>query len=128
MARAIIGQPFTFTMLFVDGNGAPFVPSSPNIEMFYFDSSGVKQTLVVAGTPMVSVPGATGRYSYTIIIPEYLTPTEQIYGIMRGTEPISGVIALSEQEVDLYNSDSGGGSNCGYRVSFLRPSGWPPAS
>jgi hypothetical protein len=129
MARTIIGQPFTFTMLFVDGSGVPFVPSNPNIEVFYFDSSGVRQSLVSVNTPMPSVPGATGRYSYTLTVPSTLTPTEQLYGIMRGTEPTSGFIALSEQEVDLYYADGGGGGDsCGFRVSFLRPSSWPPAS
>ena len=107
MAKGIIGDPFTFTVLFVDAGGDPIVPSSVTIEVFYFDSLGVKQTLAASGTVMSAVGGDVGRYAYTITIPGALTPADQIYGVMTGVDPVSGTDIVVEQEVDPFNEGSG---------------------
>ena len=37
MAKGIIGEPFTFTVLFLGDDGEPFTPNpEPTIEVFYF--------------------------------------------------------------------------------------------
>jgi len=106
MAKGIIGEPFTFTVLFVDGNGDPLVPTAVTIEVFYFNSTGVKQSLVASGTAMTAVAGDTGRYAHTITIPGALTPADQIYGVMKGTS--AGQEIVVEESVDPF--ESGGGA------------------
>lgn len=107
MAKGIIGQPFTFTVLYVDASGDPITPTSSTIEVFYFDPAGAKQSLAVAGTPMSAVGGDPGRYAYTITIPGALTPADQIYGVMTGVDPATGMDIVVEQEVDPFEPGSG---------------------
>jgi hypothetical protein len=107
MAKGIIGQPFTFTVLFVDASGDPIVPTGVTIEVFYFDPAGAKQALAAVGTPMAAVVGDAGRYAHTITIPGALTPADQIYGVMIGVDPVSGTDIVVEQEVDPFNEGSG---------------------
>lgn len=118
MAKAVIGQPFTFTVLFLDGSGSPVVPPDPTIYAFYF-VSGVQQVFIPAGTPMTSVPGYTGRYIYSTTIPSYLSDSITIYGMMSGTDPSTALVISVEQEVDLFSG--AGGSGGGLRVSFVKP-------
>jgi hypothetical protein len=108
MAKGIIGQPFTFTVLFLDANGDPVTPStSISIEVFYFDNLGAKQTLVAPGTAMSTVAGDPGRYAHTITIPGALTPADQIYGIMTGVGTPTGQDIVVEQQVDPFEQGSG---------------------
>jgi hypothetical protein len=107
MAKGIIGQPFTFTVLFVDAGGDPIVPSAVTIEVFHFDSVGAKQSLVASGTPMSIVGGDVGRYAYTLTIPGTLTPADQIYSVMTGVDPVSGTDIVVEESVDPFNEGSG---------------------
>lgn len=117
MAKAVIGSPFTFTVLFLDGLGNPVIPSDPTLEGFYF-VNGVKQILVPAGTPMFPVVGDPGRYVYTVVIPSSLSDTVQVYGMMQCTDPATLTKILVEQSVDLFGDSGGGGS--GLRVSFVK--------
>ena len=117
MAKAIIGQPYSFTVLFIDGVGDPVVPADPSIFAFYY-VNGVQQVLVPSGTPMQAVPGSPGRYVYTIVIPSYLSESVEVYGVMKCTDPVSGIQIVAEQEVDLFKESDGGGS--GLRVSFVK--------
>ena len=82
MAKAVIGAPYTFTVLFLDGAGDPVVPVDPTIFAFYF-VGGIQQVLVPAGTPMLSVPGNLGRYAFTTVIPSSISSAVEIYGVMR---------------------------------------------
>jgi hypothetical protein len=120
MAKAIIGQPFTFTVLFVDGSGNPVVPPDPSIYAFYF-VNGIQQVLVPAATPMTAVAGNTGRYAYTVTIPSHLSDSITVYGMMEGTDPSTSLTINAEQEVDLFSDTGNGGS--GLRVSFVKPGG-----
>ena len=107
MAKGIIGEPFTFTVLYVDASGDPITPTSSTIEVFYFDTVGAKQSLAVAGTVMAAVGGDPGRYAYTFTIPGALTPADQIYGVMIGVDPATGMDIVVEQEVDPFEPGSG---------------------
>lgn len=121
MAKAVIGQPFTFTVLFVDGSGNPVVPPDPTIYAFYF-VNGVQQVLVPPATPMTAVAGNTGRYAYTVTVPSYLSDSITLYGMMEGTDPSTSLVISAEQEVDLFSeSGGGGGGGSGLRVSFVKP-------
>ncbi len=102
MAKGIIGEPFTFTVLFIDGDGVPITPPNPSIEVFYFDEAGTKQAVSVAGTPMTAVPGDAGRFQYTVTIPLTLPVSSEVYGVMRGTDPTTGTEVIAEQEVDPF--------------------------
>lgn len=108
MAKGIIGEPFTFTALFLDSSGNPITPLNPSIEVFYFDASGNRQGVVVAGTAMSAVTGVTGRYKYTVTIPAILTPSIMLYGVMEGEDPATGVLAVVEEGVDCFESGGGG--------------------
>jgi hypothetical protein len=122
VAKAIIGQPFTFTVLFIDASGNPIIPTDPSIYAFYF-LNGVKQVLVPAGTPMSAVAGDAGRYAYTATIPASLSPSVEVYSVMECTDPSTAITITTEQEVDLFSA--GGGptpsSGGGLRVSFVKP-------
>lgn len=118
MAKGIIGQPFTFTVLFLDGSGNPVVPADPTIYAFYF-LNGVKTVLVPPATPMTAVAGDTGRFAYTVTIPSYLSDAVVLYGVMQGTDPSTSLTISAEQEVDLF-SDTGSGGGSGLRVSFVK--------
>jgi len=107
MAKGIIGQPFTFTVLFLDSDDNPITPTSVTIEVFYFDNLGAKQTITVAGTVMSAVGGDPGRYAHTVTIPGALTPADQIYGVMTGVDPVTGNDIIVEQEVDPFEEGSG---------------------
>ena len=107
MAKCIIGENFTFTILFVNSVGSPFTPDSATIEVFYFDSSGVRQELAAAGTAMSSVPAQTGRYRYTLAIPGSLTPADQIYSVMRGAIIAEGISVVAEETVDPFEQGEG---------------------
>ena len=107
MAKGIIGEPFTFTVLYLDANGDPITPTSSSIEAFYFDAVGAKQVLAAAGTVMSAVGGDPGRYAYTLTIPAILTPADQIYGVMTGVDPATGTEIVVEQEVDPFEPGSG---------------------
>lgn len=121
MAKAVIGQPFTFTTLFVDGAGNPVTPPDPTIFAFYF-LNGVQTVLVPAATPMLPVTGDTGRFAYTVTIPSDLPESVTVYAYMQGTDPSTALTINAEQDVDLFSSTGGGGSTaCGLRVSFVKP-------
>lgn len=119
MAKAVIGQPFTFTVLFLDGSGNPVVPPDPTIYAFYF-LNGVKTVLVPPATSMTAVPGDTGRFAYTVTIPSYLSDAIEVYAVMQGTDPSTSLVISTEQEVDLFGG-TGGGAGAGLRVSFVKP-------
>lgn len=107
MAKGIIGQPFTFTVLFLDADGDPIVPTSVTIEAFYFDNLGAKQVFVTDGTVMTAVAGDAGRYVHTADLPAAMVASYQVYGVMIGVDPLTGNDIVVEQEVDLFDSGSG---------------------
>ena len=107
MAKGIIGQPFTFTVLFLDADGDPIVPTSVTIEAFYFDNLGAKQVFVTDGTAMTAVAGDAGRYVHTADLPAAMLASYQVYGVMVGVDPLTGNDIVVEQEVDLFDSGSG---------------------
>ncbi len=107
MAKGIIGQPFTFTVLFLDADGNSITPTSVTMEAFYFDNLGVKQVFVAEGTAMTAVVGDAGRYVHTADLPSEMTSAYQVYGVMIGVDPTTGNDIVVEQEVDLFDSGSG---------------------
>lgn len=119
MAKGIIGEPFSFTVYFVDGDGNPIEPTDTSIEVFYFNSDGDKQTISVAGTPMTAVPGDAGRFQYTVTIPEALPLASEVYGVMRGTDPTTGTEVIAEQEVDPFEEGGIAPGDADYVVASL---------
>jgi hypothetical protein len=123
MAKGIIGQPFTFTVLFLDADGNSITPTSVTMEAFYFDNLGVKQVFVAEGTAMTAVVGDAGRYVHTVNLPSEMTPAYQVYGVMIGVDPATGNDIVVEQEVDLADTQSA--PNRGLITNFVKPNGWP---
>jgi len=118
VAKGIIGRPFTFTALFLDGTGTPVAVTTPTIEVFYYDETGVRIDVVAAGTTLpASLPAETGRYAYTLTISDSYDTRVQLYGVMQGTDPGSGDNLVVQQEVDLFAEES---VNTGLQVSFVK--------
>jgi len=119
--RAIIGQPFTFTALFLDDTGASVTVLTPTIEVFYFDDLGEKVYLIPIATPLPSViPAEVGRYAYPWTIPGSLNIRNTLHAVMRGTDPGTLEDLVVEADVDLYTEDTGTGSADGLRAAFVK--------
>lgn len=125
MGKGVIGETYTFTILFIDDAGQKFDPDDAHIEVFYFDNSGTKVELVPLGTPLEQVVGEFARYKLTILIPNDLTPSIQLRAILTGDLTARGVSVMAEEILDLFYSD-----DCdreivyierGLNVSFTRP-------
>lgn len=125
MGKCVIGQPYTLTILFIDEMGQTFIPDTATLEVFYFDSSGTKQVIVPEGTLLDPVPGVTARFKFTFLVPDTLTPSDQLHGIMCGELLGRGVKVLQEEILDPFY-----GEECdsqvvvvdrGLKVSFTRP-------
>ena len=97
MSLGVAGRTFTFTVLFLDGFGAPSTPTDAEIEVFYF-SDGDKVTLFSGAMTATPEPG---RFKHGIIIPATLTEADTVYGIMRGTDPTTSSLMVIEQEVSI---------------------------
>lgn len=125
MGKGVIGETYTFTILFVDDAGQKFDPDLAHLEVFYFDNSGAKVELVPFGTPLEPVPSEFARYKFTILIPSDLTPSIQLRAILCGDLTSRGVTVMVEEILDLFYGD-----DCerevvyidrGLKVSFTRP-------
>ena len=118
--EAVIGQPYTFTVLFVDATNNPIAVDDPSITIYNFSALGVKQTLV--STAMIeAVPVELGRYTYTYTIPTTLTDGDALYGLMEGTDPTSGLRSWTEQELIAISSNRGlGGGHPGLIAQFVK--------
>lgn len=107
--EAIIGNPFTFTVLFVNATEVPIVVTSPTITIYDFSALGAKQTLVSASLVEVT-PVEVGRYTYTYTVPTTFTDGDPLYGLMEGVDPGTGQTIRAEQALTLISSNRGLGS------------------
>lgn len=121
--QAVIGQPFTFEVLFVDDTNTPINVNNPVISIFTFTPLGDKQTLV--SSPLVPViPAETGRYTYTYVIPSTFNDGDAIYGEMGGVDPTTSLSLITEQQLVAIspNRGEGGGGTCccGLTAQFVK--------
>jgi len=107
VAIALPGQTFTFQVQFLDGTSTPIIVNNPNIEVFAFNGASAKVTLVAEGAPMSPIVGDPGRYLYAYYIQDPWTYQPTMYGVMRGTDPASGIDIVVEMEVSV-TTQSGG--------------------
>lgn len=121
--KGIIGQPFTFTVLFLDDINTPVTVTTPTIEVFYFDDLGAKVYLVPIGTVLpAAVPAEVGRYAYPWTIPGSLDIRNTLHAVLRGTNPATLDDLVGELDVDLFTADAGTGGNVdGLRAAFVKP-------
>lgn len=126
MAKGLIGQPYTFTALFLDAGGDPTDVDDPTIEVFYFTDAGERVHLVAMGTALPkSSPAETGRYAFTYTVSDALTPNQQVFAVMRGTDPGTAAPYTVTQELDLFVEGSSNGSNSpGIIAQFVKPAGF----
>jgi len=120
--KGIIGQPFTFTALFLDATNSPVNPLDATIEVFYYSDVGVKVYIVPIGTSMTaSLPPEVGRFFHNFTIPGSLEIRNVLYGVMRGTDPFTTDLLVIEQEVSLFTVDNGtGGNSSGLTASTFK--------
>lgn len=125
MAKGIIGQPYTFTTLFVNEQGDPLAVDNPTIEVFTFSEAGERISLVDQGTPLpLSTPVEMGRYAYTFLIDGSLTANQQVFAVLRGENPLSGDVLLATIELDLFAEGECPGPRPGLHSHFVKPSGF----
>lgn len=118
--QAVIGDPFTFAVLFVDATNTPIAVNNPVIEIYNFSAIGAKQTLISAAL-IDAVPAETGRYTYTYTIPTTMTDGDALYGQMEGTDPTSGLVSRVEQDITVISSNRGlGGGYPGLIAQFVK--------
>jgi len=117
VAIALPGQTFTFQVQFLDGTSTPIIVNNPNIEVFAFNGASAKVTLVAEGAPMSPIVGDPGRYLYAYYIQDPWTYQPTMYGVMRGTDPTSGIEIVVEMEVNV--TTPSGGSR-GLIAQFVR--------
>lgn len=124
MAKGVIGRPFTFVALFLDSFGFPVDPLNPVLEVWYYDTFGVRFDIIPAGTALPPQnPPQTGRYTFTLTLPGSLTPDLQVYALMQGEDPVTGNNLVATQEVDLFAEENPAGSGAslgGLRFNFTK--------
>ena len=119
--EAVIGHPFTFQVLFVNGANVPIVVNSPTLSVFTFSGTGVKQYLLNGQALGAVVPPEVGRYTHTYTIPTTLTDGEPIYAEMTGVDPVTTMLLRTEQELTAVSSSRAGGECCcGLTARFIR--------
>ena len=109
MPFGIIGQTYTFHMLFVDNANAPVAVDNPQIEIYCFDKQGNKVSIVAAETAMTAVPNTVGEYIYLWNIPQGWTHGVgvPVSAFMKGTDPNDGSVSIAEETVTVTDSPVG---------------------
>ncbi len=106
--EAYIGEPFVFQILYLDGTGAPFAPTSPNISVFRFDgTTGDKVAILTALAMSAAVPVEVGRYVYRWTVDPTLLDGMVLYTEYRAIDPLSGdtLFALDTIQVHAFEAD-----------------------
>lgn len=126
MAKGVIGQPYTFTTLFLDANGDPTDVDNPTIEVFTFTDAGERTHLVGTGTALPkSTPVETGRYAFTYTVDGSLEPYQQVIAVLRGDDPGTGDPYTFTVVLDLFAEGSNMAVACGVNHHFVKPAGFP---
>lgn len=120
MPESVIGKPYTFQVLFMDALYQPMAVQNASIDIFQFNSSGVKQYWVQAAAMNPVTPPETGRYTYTYTLPTTLTDGDNLVGEMRGRDPDSGLVVRVEESVTAIASTRGGGGASGLIARFVK--------
>ena len=119
MATGMIGQSYTFQVLFLDQANNPIAANNPVINVYHFETDGSKTSLVGPGEPLIpAVPAELGRYTYTYTLPDTLIAGDVIYGLMQGVDPGLGITLIVEQTVDLTYQGLAGQTG-GMRAHFI---------
>lgn len=119
MGKCVIGEYYTFTILFTNNTGAAIDPDGTAITVFFFDEFNTKHIISQGAMSKIEV----GRYIYRVLIPNTVKPQYQIYGTMTGEFVLAGLTVVQEETVDPFYPDSSDQpNNCpGVRVSFIKP-------
>ena len=119
-ADAVIGDVFVFQILFVDELNIPINVTNPEIEVYYFDDTGVRIDLA-SGPLIPATPVETGRYVFPYIVPDTFEDGDVIYGEMSAVYQATAI--RYEETVNLKTQGGGGGTVpvcCGLRANFVK--------
>jgi hypothetical protein len=119
VSKGIIGENFTFQVLFLDTDGTPLTVLTPIIKIYHWNEDGDQVTLLMPTPLPVAVPAETGRYAYTYPLPGSLTVRDVVYGLMEGSHPVSGDTLSTEVSVDLF-TESEAAATDGLIARFVR--------
>lgn len=119
--QAVIGELFTFQVLFVDPLNLPTAVNNPLISVFWYDQSGAKQYLANVESLIPSTPPEVGRYTYTLTIPTSLTDGMAVYGEISGVDPVTSDLLLHEQDVTVVSPSRALGAHSGLTAHFIKP-------
>lgn len=121
--QVVIGESFTFQVLFLDSQNTPIAVNTPKITVFYFDSQGQKVKVVDAQDLNAAVPAEVGRYTYVYTVPLQTTPHGRTYyGEMSGTNPQQGNAKLLTEQtfVAVTSSSSSSSGGAGMKAQFVK--------
>ena len=102
----IIGELFTFQILYVSSAGVPFVPLTPTITIFYYNTAGTRIDLVSSQPLVAAVPAEVGRYVYPYTFSGSIPTGTAAYASFTAIDPGSGQSLRSEQELNLMTRSS----------------------
>ena len=123
-ARALVGAPYTFWVLYVDENADPFLVTPPSITVFSFDQVGAKVVYVDEAVMSDAVPVEPGRYTYVFNVSSAFNAGMVLYAEMSAPDPASGDILIAEANISLVStsssSSSGSSVSSGLNARFIK--------
>lgn len=118
--QAVIGNPYTFQVMFLDANNAPFAPTvGPTITIFSFSTAGAKNVLVAAAAMSAVTPAEVGRYVYVYTVPTVFTDGDMLYGEVAAQDALANDLVESVQVVLIAQTRSGAYNNAGLVAQFV---------
>lgn len=99
-ALAVRGEPFTFSVKFLDADSEPALVDQAVVSIFYYP--GGVFTPVVSNASLQEGSSATrDRHTYTLSIPEEIPFGSLIYAEMRARDIASGRFFYAEMQVSV---------------------------
>ena len=124
MPTAIIGQPITFQVLFVDEQNLSLDVADAHITIFRFNNregGDGSRVVLILNAVMTAVGGSDpGRFVYLLTNTSTLVTGDVIYSKATGTNPDTGAFMISEQEFNMVSASGVPGQNSGLVARFVR--------
>ena len=106
--QAVIGNPFTFQVRFLDATNTPFDPTvGPTITLFSYSLAGAKNVLVDAVAMDPVTPAEVGRFTYVYDVPDTFTDGDMLYVEYAGEDALANVLVQSDEVVLIAATRSG---------------------
>ena len=92
---AFIDRNYRFNLFFTNKDNAPLTVTTPEIEIYHYDSLGVRTVLTPANEPLsLLTPPETGRYIYDFMVPATFVEGDLLYAEVIGLDPTPDGLGL----------------------------------